>query len=514
MSYMEAMKIKPGIHNFETVRDGCGVLLRNEFGNEQWYIVEDRSDANFARYELNSTQPLYQALIGKNIGDEILQAEDSFGRNALKIAAITDKYYAAREQSFPVLRNQPDIKNFRMVVMPMDGDNLSSDWVQQFIKGLQQYQDYFEHIKSDYVSGKIPFGAVAALENRNPIELWQILAFGATPFIHAWSDFQHEKFENALVVLRKGGLVVIDPISLITLYCLDVADDAVRILGKFGIAQSTIDVLQVMVETAQGLHCEGFMNFGVENGQGIKQEYTPEDIIQQKNFFERIISWSRNNCLVLPCHKALDINKDERNKLNEHISPAFIDTVLIAGEPGRILYSDDQWLRWYARVDSGVQGVWTQVVLNYCLLQHSTNEVLYRKATLGLVLRGYTYTIIDAGILMEAARLGGWQLQPIYASALRAIVAQNTSLDYAVSVTADFLRQLYLEVVMTDAQLIDPRDALVFELLKILTAKRSAATFVHKLRQAIGQTFEVIPLQQREALRVITTWFTSQSIIT
>jgi len=514
ISYMEAMKIKPGIQNFETVRDGCGVLLRNEFGNEQWYIVEDRSDANFARYELNSTQPLYQALIGKNIGDEILQAEDNFGRNVIKVLAITDKYFAAGKQSFSVLENQPDIKSFRMVAIPQEDDNLSSDWVQQFIKGLQQYQDYFERIKSDYISGKIPFGAVAALENRNPIELWQILAFGTTPFIHAWSDFQHEKFEDALIVLRKGGLIVIDPISLITLYCLGVADDAVRILGKFGIAQSTIDVFQAMVETAQGWQREGFMTFGVENGQGIKQEYTPEVITQRKKFFEQIISWARNNCLVLPCHKALDLNKDERNKLKEHISPAFIDTVLIAGEPGRILYSDDQWLRWYARVDSGVQGVWTQVILNYCLLQHSTNEVLYRKATLELALRGYTYTIIDAGILMEAARLGGWQLQPIYTSALRALADQNTSLNYAVSITADFLRQLYLEAVMTDAQLIDPRDALVFELLKILTAKRSAATFVHKLRQAIEQRFEVIPLQRREVLKVITTWFTSQSIIT
>jgi predicted TIM-barrel enzyme len=83
---------------------------------------------------------------------------------------------------------------------------------------------------------------------------------------------------------------------------------------------------------------------------------------------------------------------------------------------------------------------------------------------------------------MEAARLASWQLQPIYTSALRTLADQNTSLDYAVSVAADFLRQLYLEAVMTDAQLIDPRDALVFELLKILTAKRSAATFVHKLR--------------------------------
>ena len=115
---------------------------------------------------------------------------------------------------------------------------------------------------------------------------------------------------------------------------------------------------------------------------------------------------------------------------------------------------------------------------------------------------------------MEAARLGGWQLQPIYTSALRAIADQNTSLDYAVSITADFLRQLYLGAVMTDAQLIDPRDALVFELLKILTAKRSATTFVHKLQQAIAQRFKVLPLQQRKVLRAINAWFTSQSIIT
>ena len=156
ISYLEATKIQQGIQNFETVQDGCGVLLRNEFGNEQWYIVEDRPDAVFAQYELNSSQPLYQDLIGKNIGDEISQIEDSFGRNMKRIVAITDKYCAAGKQSFSVLENHTDIKSFRMVAVPMDGENLSNDWVQRFIEGLQRHQDHFDLIKSEYMTGKFP----------------------------------------------------------------------------------------------------------------------------------------------------------------------------------------------------------------------------------------------------------------------------------------------------------------------------------------------------------------------
>ncbi|OUC14796.1 MAG: hypothetical protein B0A82_10750 [Alkalinema sp. CACIAM 70d] len=519
ISYLEATKIQPGIQNFETVRDGCGVLLKNEFGNEKWYIIEDRSDAVFAQHELNSIQPLYQALIGRNIGDEIVQAEDSFGRNFLRIEAITDKYFAAGKQSSSVLENHTDINNFRMITVPMEDDDLSSDWVQQFIEGLQQHKKQFDQIKVGYVSGEIPFGTVAVLLNRNPIELWQILAFETAPFIHVWSNLKHEKFENALISLQKGGLVVIDPISLVTLHYLGVADDVVRFLGKFGIAQSTIDLFNAMVERAQGFQREGFVTFGVEENQGIFQEVSPEQINQQKEFFERIINWSRDNCQTLPCYRALDINKAERDKLTEYISPAFIDTVLIAGEPGRILYSDDQWLRWYAHVDSGVAGVWTQVVLKYCLVQQSSNEFLYRKSALVLASKGYTYTIIDAEILIEAIKSTGWKLQPLYTSALKALANEkNTNLDYVVSIAADFLRRLYLEIVMTDAQLIDPRDSLVFELMKILTVKHQSmesgsTVFVSKLKKAIQQKFSVMPLQEKEVLRAVDAWV-SQSFMT
>lgn len=122
--------------------------------------------------------------------------------------------------------------------------------------------------------------------------------------------------------------------------------------------------------------------------------------------------------------------------------------------------------------------------------------------------------MIDAEILMEAIKSTGWKLQPLYTSALKALANEkNTNLNYVVSVAADFLRQLYLEIVMTDAQLIDPRDALVFDLMKISTVKYQATVFVSKLKKAIQQKFSVMPLQEKEVLRAIDVWV-SQSFMT
>jgi len=49
------------------------------------------------------------------------------------------------------------------------------------------------------------------------------------------------------------------------------------------------------------------------------------------------------------------------------IGPLFVDTLLIASEPGNLLYSDDERLRSFAKTEFKVDGVWTQTVLMHCL---------------------------------------------------------------------------------------------------------------------------------------------------
>jgi tetratricopeptide (TPR) repeat protein len=512
VSYIEGRKIQPNLKEFTKVEDGCGVLLRDESASEEWFIVEDREDANFARKEINSQQPLYQALIAKNLADEVVIAEDSFGRNTLKILAIQDKYFAAGKQSFDLLDKLPNIKGFRTVRIPMNGDEISPDWIQQFIEMLQERENDFNRLFQGYQEGRLPFGLFAVGINRSPLELWQILISRNNPYIHAWSNFQYEKFEISLSILHKGGLVVIDPISLITLYQLGVANEVVAVLGKFGIAQSTVNLFQGMVEDAQGLNKEGFLTFGIDNGLHIKQEFTPEKVADIKSYFQQIIAWVENNCLILPCRRALDINIDERNELNKYIGLAFIDTVLIAEESGRVLYSDDQWLRWYAQ-SKGVQGVWTQVVLNYCLLRQNTNEVLYRKTTIQLALWGYNYTIVDAETLMEGARLANWELKPSYTSVVKVLTYKYTLPEYTTAIAAEFFYQLYIEIIIPQI-----RDSLIFHLLNAITDGRSQTKIINQLVNQLNQIIQskpiILPKFQDEISQLIKIWKDIQPIIT
>ncbi len=502
VSYMEATKSKPP-ESFDIVKDGCGIAIEYKPGKERWYIIENRADAVFAQNELNSEQALYIKTIGKKVGDEIIIANDGFGKNSFKIIAITDKYFAAAKLSHPLLETQTNVEDFRMLTIPMDGDRTSGEWIQDLITSSQQRQDYFNNIKSLYTSGKVPIGTVAKMIHRNLIETWGDLSSGSTPCIHAWSNFEHEKFEDAVITLKKGALVVIDPISLFTIHSLGIADDVVSNIGKLGIAQSTLNLLQGLIEQTQGWEAQGFSTFGAKDGHGVMQEVPPEAVNAQRSKLEQILNWVRDNCLILPCNKALDISQDKRTELNELFGLPLVDTMLIACESGRILYSDDQWLRWYARVEFGVQGVWTQVVLHYCLIEKSVNETLYRKATLGLAQRGYSYTMIDAKTLLEAVKLSDRQVRPIYTAALIASANPNTTFESALSVTVDFLYQLYLEI---NIEIIDPRDVIVHELLKTIPKSYGVRVFTQNLKPLILDKFRLIPFQAKKVIEAIDSW--------
>lgn len=509
ISYMEGRKRQLVTSNRERVENGCGVLLKDEFNGESWYILDERPDAELARQELGINQPLYQKLLGKRLGDEIILADDSFGKKAVTIAAITNKYFAAGKQCFDLLEKLPDIQGFRSVKVSRDEDyGIAPDWLQRFDEMLKKIEDDFNAVKSLYREGNIPLGTFAGLINKNPVELWKILVGGGDPYIHCWSN-PPEKFDDALARLKRGGLVVIDIVSLLTLYYLGVADDVVRALDKFGIARSTLNLLLQMVEKCRGWESDGYATCGFVNGQRVMLEFTPEQVVQQRTGFEQIIAWVRSNCHILPCRRALNISRNEREKRNEVLSCSFVDTALIAGEPERILYSDDQWLRYYANVDSGVGGAWTQVVLKYCLQQKYIDNAKYRDTTLQLIYWGYNYTYIDADILLEGARLAGWSIQPHYTAILKVLEDQQTPEDYLLFVATEFLYKLYNEQIVPMH-----REYLIFELLKAITARGDQRRIIKRLIYNVQSKSVLWSPVEDKILESIAIWQYSQTIVT
>jgi tetratricopeptide (TPR) repeat protein len=506
-SYLDVSNKKEN-KNFLLTVDGCGILARNEFNQEQWYILDSQSsDKDSTKHVLNKKHFLYEPLITKTIGDKIVLKKNDFGENYSVIINITDKYHAASAQSLYILATRPDVENFQVFPAPESEQDMN-EWVQKLIVSSQECQDSFENIKSHYISGCLPLGAIACLFHRSPINIWNFLVFGLSPFIHTWSNFKYEKIEDSIISLQKGSLVVIDLISLLTLYHLGVMDEIVLVLGKIGISQSTVDIFYYEIEEKKGIQSNGFASFSANEGYGVMQEITTEQVDQHRKSLQYILDWIKINCQILPCNRALDINQNKRGELNKTIGSAFVDTVLIASEPNRILYSDDQWLRWYGKLEYGVRGTWTQAILKYCLTQNKISKPLYYQSIFKLISLGYSYTLIDSDILMESVRLHNWQVNPLYGSILNAFIQNDT--EHVTHVVAGFLRQLYLESIIIE--LIDPRDMLVLELLKILTTRFPSGIFITELGKSIEDEFNLIPIHKKNLIDVINLWI-SQSVI-
>ncbi|MGK7954251.1 MAG: tetratricopeptide repeat protein [Crocosphaera sp.] len=526
INYMEINRNRSNHPNLEQVSNNCGVLLRDKNGQEQWYILDDRPDADLAKSELNSQQELYTILLDKKIGDEIQKSPGWLGEENSMILAIQDKYFAAGKDSLIFLQKHPNVKDFQQVSV-YDTEEGRNRFFNLFHEMLQKREDNFNKLKNDYKQGKITLNIFAHILGKNPLELWEILVNQPEPSIHTWSNFQNEKFEESLNSLRKGGLIVVDPISLLTLHQLDIADEIVKNFGNLGIAQSTINLFQGMVEELQGWKSGGFNTVGMKDGQTIWQEVSSENIEQRRSSFEQLIEWSRNNCDILPCWKALEleIEKNEkfnrrklnREDLNQTFGLAFADTMLIASEPNRILYSDAQWLRWYTQYinfDSEVKGVWTQVMLKYCQEKEYIDEEKYYKATFKLIYLGYDYTEVDASILLEAARQSEWKVShnSIFNYVLKFLEDPKTTSDSVARVSAEFIYRLYQENILFS--LIDPRETLILELLKALTNKRSQSQIINLLNRYIHKRFTWKPLDELNVLNLIKIWEDGRTIVT
>jgi tetratricopeptide (TPR) repeat protein len=497
--------------SFQKVESTCGVFLINKLksNNAQWYILDENLNKNSSIQELCPTDTLYKKLIGNSLGHEVKLSENPLNKNSsVIIAAIIDKYFAAYHISTNFIEVRPEIQGFSIAQVPSnEKDGIDPDWLEHYGEMLKECEERFNKIKSLYTEFKIPFGLFAIQDNRNPIELWEILVYGNEPCLHCWSN-PNEKLDDAVSSLQKQTLLVIDIISLLSIYELGLADIVVQAFGKFGVAQSTLELLRNIVLDCQLYGVTGCSIFAYVNGQQVIKSFSPEEVAQRQLYFEQLITWVRNNCHILPCKRVLTINRDERIELNKMFGSSFVDTLFIASEPGRILYSDDQWLRYYAKTNSGIQGVWTQVIINYCLQQKYIDNSTYCNATLQLIYWGYNYTPVNAQVLLAAAKRAEWSLKPDYTVVLKVLENQLTPDDYMLYVAAEFIYKLYNEEIFSIH-----RDYLIFELLKAITKYRSSRKIIHKLTRYIQSNSPFLLHITQDILGIIKIWKETQNFM-
>ena len=248
------------------------------------------------------------------------------------------------------------------------------------------------------------------------------------------------------------------------------------------------------------------MTVGKEGNRYVKQIINPEDAKQGIEYLKGIVEWIRENCEVHPVTAALQINRQDKQELDDLFQPFFIDTLLIASQPGHLLLSDDEQLRRYAKTsfssdigtDFDIDGVWTQIVLEHCVSRNFLDKANYDEMIIKLVCSNYYHTDFDAEVLMEAARQSDWKPSGPYNSLVQALGDQRVSLSSALNVATDFLFELWTQPIVPSRS-----DYLTHALLDGLTFRRRPRPVLMELADRVHDRFEYHPLAKRDILSLI-----------
>lgn len=230
------------------------------------------------------------------------------------------------------------------------------------------------------------------------------------------------------------------------------------------------------------------------------EKIPPEQVQQGIAYFKRFRNWIEDNCEILPCNAALHVKRARKTELEETIGKAFVDTILIASEPGNLLYSDDERLRALAKTEYNVDGVWTQALLMNCQNKNFLDKDRYHDMVIKLVKSHYYRTSINAHTLIEAAKQANWSPEEPYTNVLQTLDGTEESI---LIVATHFFYELSNQPIWYQPIY---RDAFIQSIVQALTTGRNPGRIFDRLEGHLRRQFDVAPLATREILSFIDMW--------
>ena len=488
--------------NSTQVQEDTAVKI-NISDEDYWYIIEERVDADIKRDERDVNDSFAQQLLGKENNAVI-----RIGEKTVKIVDIKSKFsYAFQESSRKYKHLFPTDQGMETVKLNNSAEIDDKERFQPIFDKIDQQQEHFDRIEKLYKEENITIGCFTNLVGSNSLNTWGSLMGNPELGIRCSIGGIEERSSILNRLNHSKPKLVVDIISLITLHSLDAADIVVSAFGKLCIAQSTIDELQSIIREREGMWSkrEG-MVVGKKGNRYVKQIINPEEMKQGIEYLKNIIHWIKENCEVGQATAGLEMNQLRRRELNDMLQQHFLDTVLLASQPGHLLFSDDGRLRYYAKTslnsDAGtnfqIEGVWTQVLLEHCVKQNLLDKAGYDEMTIKLVCSHYYHTQFGADLLMEVAKRSNWELSESYNSFVLALGEERMNGYPALDVSVDFLFTLWEESIS-----FRQKEFLTLGLLTGLTHGRNAHTVLNRLEYLIQNKHTLFLPVENSILRQI-----------
>lgn len=358
-----------------------------------------------------------------------------------------------------------------------------------------------------YIEKSIPIGMFANLIQKNIIEVIEYAMGNEKLGVRCCCGTAKER-EAAISLLAGKPKIIIDLLSLIVLHRLGLADKVVAAFGKLGMARSTLEELLAFREEKRLHEKDGILRVDSQDGELVGHQISSEQVKKQVEEVGAILEWVKRNCDLLPVQEALGINTKIKNEFDRILGKSFVDSILLAKQPGCLLYSDDASLREMAYALYGFEGIWTQALLMYCQHEGALEKEGYNSATIKLTCSNFKFISIDADILDEAYKMSGYHFDKELKYMISKLTESHVSIDTMIRVSVEFVFKILRRTIRPHQY-----DVIIFALMDYMAKGRSTLGILRMLLAEVEKQNPFNTKLRQEALGIIKKWKDTKPII-
>jgi hypothetical protein len=273
-------------------------------------------------------------------------------------------------------------------------------------RSLEQRKTYVNQILDLYKARAVPLHLLSEYASRDLFSLLFDLA-GIQSFPIKCCMGSLEERGHAFDIVREELVPVVDAIALLTLALLSQLELLTGWPQKPIVSRGTYDLILTLQEQARRHPERAFLTLDA-TGNLCRADVSREAQQAHADRLDALRQAVEQHCAVTLCPELAELDPTRREQFVEVFGQHGIESMLLASEPGRMLWTDDQILGVIGEKEFGVKRVWTQVLLYSAAESGRIDWETFNSASSTLRAAGYIFTWWTPNVLISVANRVEW----------------------------------------------------------------------------------------------------------
>lgn len=447
-------------------------------------------------YECGYDSDWGMILIGEHLKNNI---ELDFGtsKRIFEISGIHHKCVWAFNKIYHALVADPS-KGGGITVIDLGETENGEPNIQKFLDIICELEQQKKRSYDLYRQHPYPISALARNSRQNVFQTMDFLSHSDGDSIISYhpnqspGPSQQELDEKDLIL---------DLVAIYTIDLLGIEKEVLQAFrGRLGITQATLDEIRSMEEQV----IPGMATIGTnEKEENIWIELSEEWIKSEKERFQSLFQWCKQNLKVFPVESALNARKQFEQPYYEILPQSSLHTLWVATEEDLILVSDDMIFRGAAFELNQTKGISVIEMLWLLVRDEKVSKEALTVHLTTLIARNYRYPMVDNTVLWKALEMSHFQNDWPFSKTVRSLSSDYLTESHALGTVLRFFRELVLSLPVSPQ-----RDSIVAETLKWLVVGRNPKKVLGLLLWYIRHVpeFRFLPEHERELSTYIALW--------